>query len=86
MKQIILNYLCLIVFPLIFGVIIRFSCRRMKRAYFVTIGLIVLSVIAWIAAEVIPSHGNEQNGLLALIVTSVAVGSLLTGTLIKLKR
>ena len=84
MKQIIINYLGLFIVPALIGFVVRFLLRRSKKGYWVTVGLVILTLIGWMAANVIPTHGSELYGVLALMVTSVTVASLVTGLLIRL--
>lgn len=86
MGQIILNYLFIFVIPLLLGFAIRFFGRNIVRAYFITVFFMGLVVITRMAAWVIPSHGSEQNALLAVQASCAAVASLLTGVVISLKR
>ena len=85
MRQIIWNYMGIFVIPMVIGFVVRLLCHRITKAHFVTIGLLLLTVAAWAAAYVIPSHGSELYGILALMVTSAAIGSLLTGFVIRMK-
>ena len=65
MGQVVKNDMFILILPFLIGAAARASCRRAKRAYLVTIGLIVLAAIAWAAAYAIPSHGSERYGLIA---------------------
>ena len=42
--------------------------------------------IGWAAFYIVPSHGSEMYGIIALLITSAAVGALLTGLITHLKR
>lgn len=86
MRQIILNYICLILIPMMAGFLLRFLFRHSKKAYLISLCLTVLSAAAWIAAYTIPSHGSERYFVYALMITSAATASLLTGVIICLKR
>lgn len=85
MKQIILNYLCIVGLPLALGLAVRFAFRHVKRGYLITMGLITLALAAWIVVWTVPSYGSEQNGLLAIMATCAATASLLTGAILRLK-
>ena len=81
----------ILILPFLIGAAARASSRRTKRAYLVTIGLIVLAAIAWAAAYAIPSHpipshGSELYGLIAFQATSAAAGASLDGLFVRLKR
>ena len=86
MGQIIWNYMGIFVIPMVIGFVVRFLCRRITKAHFVTIGFLLLTAAAWVAAKVIPSRGSELYCILALMVTSAAIGSSLTGFAIRLKQ
>lgn len=62
--QIVKNDMFILILPFLIGAAVRASCRRAKRAYLVTIGLIALAAIAWAAAYAIPSHRSELYGLI----------------------
>ena len=86
MGQIIKNYMFIFVVPFLIGITVRFLCRRIQRAYLITWVFIVFAVIGWIVYYVVPSYGSEVYGIIALMVTSAATGSLLTGIAFSLKR
>lgn len=85
MKQIIINYLGLFIVPALVGFTVRFLLLRSEKGYWVTAGLAFLTLIGWVAANVIPTHGSEVCGVLVLMVTSAAVASFVTGMVIRLK-
>lgn len=86
MWQIIQNALYIFVIPLLIGIIIRFLCRHIKRAYFITVIFMILAGVAWIAYYVIPSHGSELYGIIAIRITCVAAGMLLMGLIMRLRK
>lgn len=86
MGQIILNYLFIFAIPLLFGFAIRFLGRSIGKAYMITVVVVGIAAIAWIIAWVVPSHGSEQNALLAVQASCAAAASLLTGAVVSLKR
>lgn len=86
MGQIILNYLFIFAIPLLLGFAIRFLGRDIGKAYVITIVFVGIAVIAWIIAWVVPSHGSEQNAILAVQALCAAAASLLTGAVVSLKR
>lgn len=85
MGEIIKNYLFIFIVPFLIGIVIRFLCRRIKRTYLVTTFFAILAVIGWVFYYTVPSHGSELYGVVALLVTSAAVGTLLTGVVLRLK-
>lgn len=86
MGQIILNDLFVFVVPFLIGTAVRLLCRRTEKAWLAALILAVLAVIAWAAACIIPSHGSELYGIIALAASSMAVGALLAGLIMRLKR
>lgn len=86
MDQIIKNYIFLFIAPFFIGTAIRFLCQHTKRAYLITAVFTVLAVIGWVIFYTVPSHGSELYGIIALLITSVAIGALLTGLIMRLKR
>lgn len=86
MDQIIKNYIFVFIAPFLIGAAVRFLCRRAKRAYLITAVLTILAGIGWAAFYIVPSHGSEMYGIIALLITSAAVGALLAGLITRLKR
>lgn len=84
MKQIIFNYLCVLIIPALIGFLLRFFFRRAKRGSLITAALIALAVLSWIVATVIPSHGSELYAIRAMMVTSSSVAALMTDMVIRL--
>ena len=84
MKQIIFNYLCVLIIPALIGFLVRFLFRRAKKGSLITAALIALAVLSWIVATVIPSHGSELYAIRAMMVTSASVAALMTDMVIRL--
>ena len=84
MKQIIFNYLCVLIIPALIGFLLRFFFRRAKRGSLITAALIALAALSWIVATVIPSHGSELYAIRAMMVTSSSVAALMTDMVIRL--
>ena len=84
MKQIIFNYLCVLIIPALIGFLLRFFFRRAKKGSLITAALIALAVLSWIVATVIPSHGSELYAIRAMMVTSSSVAALMTDMVIRL--
>lgn len=85
MKQIIINYLFILGLPIIVGLAVRILLRRFNKAYFVTVVFAVLTLAGWVVVNVIPSHGSELYGILAVQATAAFVSSLLTGLVLRSK-
>lgn len=86
MDQIIKNYMFIFIIPFLVGVVVRFLFQRTKRAYLITSVIAVLTVIGWVVFYTVPSHGSELYGIIALLLTCAAVGTLLTGLVVQAKR
>ena len=86
MGQIIKNYMFVFIAPLLIGAADRFACRHTKRSYLITAIFTVLAVIGWVVFYTVPSHASELYGIIALLTTSAAIGALLTGLIMRLKR
>lgn len=78
MKQIVLNWLFIFIGPPVLGLVVRFFCRRWKRAYFITICLLLLTAAAWAATGTVP-NGLEWYGLSAVQASLASAGSLAAG-------
>lgn len=79
MRQIILNWLYVFIGPPVLGLAFRFFCHRRKKAYLITICLLLLTAAAWIVVWTVPNRGSELYGLTALQVSLAAAGSLSAG-------
>ena len=86
MGQIIKNYMFIFIAPFLIGAAVRFLCRRTKRVYLITAAFTAFAVIGWAAFYTVPSHGSELYGIIALLITSAAIGALLMGLLARLMR
>lgn len=76
MGQIILNWLYVFIGPPVLGLALRFVCRRWKKAYWITLCLLLLTAVAWIVVWKVPNRGSELYGLTALQASLAAAGSL----------
>ena len=85
MKQIIINYLFVFGLPIIVGLAVRILLQRFNKAYFTTVVFAVLAVLSWVVVNVVPSHGSELYGILAIQATVAFASYLLTGLVLKLK-
>ena len=85
MNQIIINYLFVIVLPIIVGLVVRILSQRFNKACFVTVTFAISALVGWIVVNVVPSNGSELYGILATQATISFVSSLLTGLVLKLK-
>lgn len=86
MTQIIKNYLIIFIVPFLVGLTARFLCRHARKAYLVTVVFLILAVVGWATACIIPSHGNELNSLLAGEATMATVGALLAELFLWVRR
>ena len=85
MGQIIINYLLIFGLPLAVGLLVRILLNRFSKAYLVTVAFAALTLVLWVVANVVPSHGNEGNGILAVQATASFASSLVIGIILKLK-
>lgn len=85
MKQIIINYLFIFGIPIIVALAIRILLQRFHKAYLVTAAFAVLALAGWAVVNVVPSHGSELYGILAVQSTTAFTSSLLTGLLLRLQ-
>ena len=84
MGQIAWNYLGIFLIPIFAGFAARFFCRRRRKTWLMTACWVLLAAAAWLAAATVPNHGSELYGALALMASSVAIASLLTGLVLRL--
>ena len=85
MKQIIVNYLLIIGLPIIVGIGICILEMYFQKEYIFRILLSIITVISWIIAKTIPTHGSELLEILALMITNVLIAYVVTGFLVKWK-
>ena len=85
MKQVIINYLFVVGFPIIVGLAVRLLLQRFNKAYFATVAFAVLALVGWVVVNVIHSNGSEMYGILATQATIAFVSSLLAGLVLKLR-
>ena len=71
MKQIIINYLFVFGLPIIVGLAVRILLQQFNKAYFVTVVFAVLALVGWVVVSVVPSHGSELYGILAVQALSL---------------
>lgn len=86
MAQIIKNYIFLFAVPFLIGIVVRVISHRTERAYLITSAFIVLAIIGWAVYFMVPSHGSELYGIIALIITCSMAGVLITGLTMRTKR
>jgi uncharacterized membrane protein YeaQ/YmgE (transglycosylase-associated protein family) len=87
MKQILLNYLFVLVLPAVAGATLRFLLRRKKWGGALTaIALGAASVAAWVIAVHPPVLGSELYGLRAVQFTAAFFAAVVTSGILRLKR
>lgn len=86
MTQIIMNYLGVLIIPVLIGFLVRFLLRRKKKGYWVTVAFTVLTAVGWILYNALRMRGGELIGIWALMISSAAVASFLTGFIVRLKK
>ena len=77
MAQIIKNISLVFILPLLIGFFARFLIRKTNKAFILTICLIALAIVMWVVNLVVPSHGSELYGILAMMSSCLAVGSVI---------
>ena len=70
MGQILFNIFMVYILPVIIGIAVRVAVRKMRKPFIVTVGLILLAVVMWAIAVIVPSHGSEGNGFFGSFFTT----------------
>lgn len=70
-------YSFLFVVPFIIGLIVRWIFHKLNKFYFVTLGLIVLTVLSYIVVSNINTHGSEGPMMRVIQLASLTVGSII---------
>lgn len=84
MGQILFNIFMVYILPVIIGIAVRVAVRKMRKPFIVTVGLILLAVVMWAIAVIVPSHGSEGNGIMAMMATCLALGAVITGVITRI--
>ena len=71
---------------LLLGFGVRLLYRRLKKAWLITLGMAVITGIAWIAAGDLSSYGNEGEFVLAVLSTILLAGIVLGEITVQLLR
>ena len=79
MLQILSNYLFIFIVPFLLGFSLRLLIRKSRKPSILTVCFIVLAIIMWGIAVIVPSHGSELNGLRAMQTSCLAVGAFIAG-------
>lgn len=75
--QILSFYLVVIVLPLLLGGILRSACRKVSKAWLITVISAILSAAAWMIARNPPVLGSELYWFRAIQAVCFTAGSLL---------
>ena len=67
----------LTVIPFLFGIFADVLMLKVKKSYFITAGIVILSAVAWIVVSNINTHGSEGPGLRCLQLSCFALGMTL---------
>lgn len=86
MRQIIINYLTIFIFPAVLGGLLRFIFRNKTKGYLVTVLLFCISIGLILFALLVPAHGNEAPGLTAVSSVIAAGTCLICGIIIRLNK
>ncbi len=71
---------------ILLGFGVRLLYGRLKKAWLITLGMAILTGIAWIAAGDLSSSGNEGEFVLAVLITILLVGTVLGEITVQLLR
>ena len=68
------------VFPVLIGILIRSLFLKWKKAYLLSAGLVLISVVTWLWTSHLVNHGTDGTLLLwAVMAAELAAGSLIAG-------
>jgi len=68
------------VFPVLIGILIRSLFLKWKKAYLLSAGLVLISVVTWLWTSHLVNHGTDGTLLLlAVMAAELTAGSLITG-------
>lgn len=84
MLQIIQNYLLIFMIPFVVGVVLRLLIRKTRKPFILSVSAVVLAVIMWIVYAVVPTHGSEGYGIITLVFTTMALGTLISGLITRI--
>lgn len=85
MSQSMQNCLFVFIIPFVVGLPVRLVIRKTRNPFILSVCMIALAVIMWIVYAVVPNHGSEGYGILALIATSLALGALVSGLITRIR-
>lgn len=71
----------LTIIPFVLGVIVSLFMLKFKKSHFIILGVIALSVVAWIVVSNINTHGSEGPALRCLQLSCSASGMALVETI-----
>ena len=71
---------------ILLGFGVRLLYGRLKKAWLITLGMAILTGIAWIAAGDLSAYGNEGEFVLAVLSTVLFVGTVLGEVAVQLLR
>ena len=71
---------------ILLGFGVRLLYGRLKKAWLITLGMAIITGIAWIAAGDLYSYGNEGEFVLALLSTMLLTGIVLGEIIVQLRR
>ncbi len=71
---------------ILLGFGVRLLYGRLKKAWLITVGMAILTGIAWIAAGDLSSYGNEGEFVLAVLITMLLAGIVLGEITVQLLR
>jgi len=81
-NTILFNYLFVFIIPFLFSFTVRLALHRFKRGLLLTLGTVIFALFTSIAVAFIPAHGNEGYGIYMYQTISIAIGALLSETIL----
>lgn len=85
MGQILFNIFMVFILPIIIGIAVRVTVRKMRKPFIVTGGLILLAMVMWAIVVIAPNHGSEANGIMATMATCLAGGAWVAGLIARIR-
>ena len=84
MIKILWNWCCIVAFPLLAGILVRWLLRRKARAWIFTAAAAVLAVALVLWTRTNPIPGSEGPALMALQALCLTLGAGMTGLILRL--
>lgn len=86
MEQILFNWLMVFILPAVAGLLLRLLLFRVRKGWWMTLGLVVLAAASSLLFYVAPSFGTEAHGILTAQLYCGAAGALLAEVMLRLRK